>query len=59
MGTIGKEISQEDSQYYEKVSFELNILVCGNYNQENIERDLKEIHLVENHEGVTYIRKGL
>ena len=59
MGTIGKEISQEDSQYYEKVSFELNILVCGNYNQENIERDLKEIQLVENHEGVTYIRKGL
>ena len=59
MGTIGKESSQEDSQYYEKVSFELNILVCGNYNQENIERDLKEIQLVENHEGVTYIRKGL
>ena len=59
MGNIGKESSQEDSQYYEKVSFDLNILVCGNYNQENIERDLKEIHLVENHEGVTYIERGL
>jgi len=59
MGSIGKESSQEDSQYYEKVSFDLNILVCGNYNQVNIERDLKEIHLVENHEGVTYIERGL
>lgn len=36
----GKEYSQEDTQYYEKVSFEMNILVCGDYKEENPENEI-------------------
>ena len=43
MGIAGKEKCQEDNAYYEKVSFELNILVCGNYNEGMILKDLKDV----------------
>lgn len=36
----GKEYSQEDTQYYEKVSFEMNILVCGDYKEENPDNEI-------------------
>ena len=44
MGIKGRELPQEDTKYYEKVSFGMNILVCGNYNRENI---INEMDLVE------------
>ena len=43
MGIAGKEKCQEDNAYYEKVSFELNILVCGNYNEGMILKDLNDV----------------
>ena len=43
MGIAGKEKCQEDNAYYEKVSFKLNILVCGNYNEGMILKDLKDV----------------
>jgi len=42
MGNKGEK-PQEDTVYYEKVSFELNILVCGNYVEGIIAKDLKGI----------------
>ena len=42
MGNKGEK-PQEDTVYYEKVSFELNILVCGNYVEGIIAKDLKRI----------------
>ena len=46
MGNKGEK-PQEDTVYYEKVSFELNILVCGNYVEGIIAKDLKRICEVE------------
>ena len=43
MGIAGKEKCQEDNAYYEKISFKLNILVCGNYNEGMILKDLKDV----------------
>ena len=45
MGNTGEK-PQEDTVYYEKVSFELNILVCGNYVEGIIAKDLKGINEV-------------
>ena len=61
MGTKGKENPQEDTQHYEKISFGINILVCGNYNQENIinEMDLNRIRRVENQEERNDIEEAL
>ena len=42
-GSIGTEIPHEDSAYYEKIKFDLNILVCGNYNEGMILKDLKDV----------------
>ena len=56
---VGKEDSQEDSQYYERVSFQMNILVCGNYEEKKLEEDLEQIKLAERHEGAKYIKMGL
>ena len=52
----GKESPQED--VIEKVTFELNILVCGNYVEENIKKDLKEINRADN-KGKPYLKKGV
>ena len=42
--SAGKEYPKEDTAYYEKgVSFELNILVCGNYNKEILLKDLIDV----------------
>ena len=54
----GKEYSQEDTQYYEKVSFEMNILVCGDYIDEKLNLELDEIKLIEGEEGEIYMKKG-
>jgi hypothetical protein len=43
MGNTGEK-PQEDTVYYEKVSFELNILVCGNYVEGIIAKDLNQIN---------------
>ena len=54
MGIAGKEKCQEDNAYYEKVSFELNILVCGNYNERLLLKDLEDIQ----EEDGEYIKEG-
>ena len=54
MGVTGKESSQEDTVYYEQVSFELNILVCGNYNEGILLKDLKDVK----EEDEEYIKEG-
>ena len=56
---IGKEDSQEDSQFYERVSFHMNILVCGNYIEKNLEADLEHIMPVGRHEGINCKTKGI
>ena len=54
----GQASTQVDSKYFEKIRFEVNILVCGDYNSELIERDLDKIKIIENEEGLNYIKKG-
>lgn len=54
----GKESTQIDNQYFEKISFHINILVCGNYIEEFIEKDLENIKVIQKHEGLKYIKKG-
>ena len=54
----GKEITQVDSQYFENASFHINILVCGDYNAELIEKDLENIKMIRKEEGKKYIKKG-
>ena len=56
---IGKEDSQEDSQFYERVSFHMNILVCGNYIEKNLETDLEQIIPVKRLEGIYCETKGM
>ena len=53
-GSVGKEIPHEDSAYYEKITFELNILVCGNYNERLLLKDLEDIQ----EEDGEYIKEG-
>ena len=43
----GKESKQVDSQYFEKISFEVNILVCGDYNEQLLQRDLNRIKIMQ------------
>ena len=54
----GSESSQVDSEYFEKACFNVNILVCGDYIEEVIERDLEKIKVIPEEEGVKYIKKG-
>lgn len=49
-----KESPQED--VIEKVTFDLNILVCGNYVEENIKKDLKSIDKASNK---PYLKNGI
>ena len=51
----GKESSQEDSQYYANVSFKMNLLVCGNYDKNSIEKELEKFSSVRDYEGKKYI----
>ena len=51
---MGTEIPHEDSAYYEKITFELNILVCGNYNERLLLKDLEDIQ----EEDGEYIKEG-
>ena len=57
MGAVGRESPQSDSKYYPKVSFKMNILVCGNYKQEKLERKLKEIKIIDD-KNIKYFKKG-
>ena len=43
----------------EKVDFDLNILVCGNYVEANIAKALKDIKKFDKHEGKPYLKKGI
>ena len=55
---MGSESSQEDSKHYEKAKFNMNILVCGNYNEKKMETDLTNIQITKQHEGNKYLKKG-
>ena len=54
----GKETKQVDSQYYEEISFEVNILVCGDYNEQLFGKDLEKIKIIQKEEGLPYIKEG-
>jgi len=54
----GQAAKQVDSKFFEKISFEVNILVCGDYNCELLEKDLEKIKIIEKEEGLMYIKKG-
>lgn len=54
----GKESTQVDSQYFEKLSFHLNILVCGDYLEEHLQNDLDNIKIIDKHEGLLYTKQG-
>ena len=43
----------------EKVNFDLNILVCGDYVEANITKDLKDLKKFDQHEGKPYLKKGI
>ena len=54
----GKESTQVDSQYFEKLSFHLNLLVCGDYLEEHLQNDLDNIKIIDKHEGLLYTKQG-
>ena len=43
----------------ERVTFDLNILVCGNYVEANILNELKEVKTFTQHDGKPYFKKGI
>ena len=53
----GKEYGHLDA--IESIKFDLNILVCGNYVTENIEKELDKIEKSEQNEGKPYFQKGI
>ena len=55
---MGNSESRIDSQSYENITFHVNILVCGDYVEENVEKDLENIKVIQEHEGLSYIKKG-
>ena len=59
MGAVlrGGESSQVDSSYFEKVSFHLNILICGDFKEGLFEEELKIIEIDRNN-NLSYYRKG-
>ena len=54
----GSESKQADSEYFEKVHFFINILVCGDYNEGLLKRDLENVKKIPKEEGLKYIKKG-
>ena len=54
----GSESKQADSEYFENVRFFINTLVCGDYNEGLLERDLENVKKVPKEEGLNYIKKG-
>lgn len=54
----GKEISQADSQYFEHFTFHLNLLICGDYPEDNLEKEIDNIQKIAKHKGFPYIKKG-
>ena len=53
----GKEYGHLDA--IESIKFDLNILVCGNYVTENIEKDLDKIEKSKQNEAKPYFQKGI
>ena len=53
----GKEYGHLD--VIESIKFDLNILVCGNYVTENIEKELDKIEKSEQNEEKPYFQKGI
>ena len=55
---MGTKQSRVESQCFEKISFHVNILVCGDYIEGVIEKDLDNVKVMQSHEGLNYIKKG-
>ena len=53
-----KESTHVDSQYFESISFHVNIIVCGDYIDENIEKDLENVKIVDKHQGLRFVKTG-
>ena len=49
--------SQVDSSYFEKVSFHLNILICGDFKEGLFEEELKNIE-IDGNNNLSYYKKG-
>ena len=43
---MGNSERRIDSQSYENITFHVNILVCGDYVEENVEKDLENIKVI-------------
>ena len=54
----GKASTQVDSQYFEDIKFKVNILVCGDYDENYVEKDLDKIQNIPKEEGLKYFKKG-
>ena len=55
---MGTEQKQEDSKDFEYIKYELTILICGDYNDKIIEKDLSNIKKCSEKKNFTYIKTG-
>ena len=55
---MGNKESRVDSECFSKITFHVNILICGNYIEEIIEKDLDNVRVIQKYEGLNYIKKG-
>lgn len=55
---MGNKETRVDSECFSKITFHVNILICGDYIEEIIEKDLDNVRIIQRHEGLNYIKKG-
>ena len=55
---MGNKDTRVDSECFSKITFHVNILICGNYIEEIIEKDLDNVRVIQKYEGLNYIKKG-
>lgn len=55
---MGNKDTRVDTECFTKITFHVNILICGNYIEEIIEKDLDNVRVIQKYEGLNYIKKG-
>ena len=53
-----EESAFEKSEELKNISFKLNIFVCGNYLESNIEKELTDIIIIDESKNLSFIKKG-
>ena len=53
-----EESAFEKSEELKNISFKLNIFVCGNYLESNIEKELTDIKIIDESKNLSFIKKG-